>query len=158
MELKVRRAEEKDIPRVLSMLHQVLEIHAGIRPDIFIPGTTKYTAEELKAIFENESTPVFVAADENDAAIGYVFCRMETQPAANNMKGFDYMYIDDLCVDEAARGRGVGEALIDRARQEAKDRGCYEVTLNVWRGNDSAWGFYEKMGFSIKKAQMEQIL
>ena len=37
----IRKAEEKDIPRILELLGQVLQIHADIRPDIFIPGTTK---------------------------------------------------------------------------------------------------------------------
>ena len=39
----IRKAEEKDIPRILELLGQVLQIHADIRPDIFIPNTTKYT-------------------------------------------------------------------------------------------------------------------
>ena len=43
----IRKAEEKDIPRILELLGQVLQIHADIRPDIFIPNTTKYTADEL---------------------------------------------------------------------------------------------------------------
>ena len=38
----IRKAKEKDIPRILELLEQVLQIHADIRPDIFIPGTTKY--------------------------------------------------------------------------------------------------------------------
>ena len=33
----IRKAEEKDIPRILELLGQVLQIHADIRPDIFIP-------------------------------------------------------------------------------------------------------------------------
>ena len=37
----IRKAEEKDIPRIIELLGQVLQIHADIRPDIFIPGTTK---------------------------------------------------------------------------------------------------------------------
>ena len=41
--MNIRKAEEKDIPRLLALLGQVLQIHAEIRPDIFIPGTTKYT-------------------------------------------------------------------------------------------------------------------
>ena len=36
--MKIRKAEEKDIPRLLALLEQVLQIHAKIRPDIFIPG------------------------------------------------------------------------------------------------------------------------
>ena len=45
--MNIRRAKEKDIPRLIELLEQVLQIHADIRPDIFIPGTTKYTNEEL---------------------------------------------------------------------------------------------------------------
>ena len=48
--MKIRKAEKKDIPRILALLGQVLQIHAEIRPDIFIPGTTKYTPCELAEI------------------------------------------------------------------------------------------------------------
>ena len=45
--MNIRRANEKDIPRLMELLEQVLQIHADIRPDIFIPGTTKYTNVEF---------------------------------------------------------------------------------------------------------------
>lgn len=45
--MNIRRANEKDIPRLVELLEQVLQIHADIRPDIFIPGTTKYTNDEF---------------------------------------------------------------------------------------------------------------
>ena len=32
--MKIRKAEKKDIPRILALLGQVLQIHAEIRPDI----------------------------------------------------------------------------------------------------------------------------
>ena len=38
--MTIRKAEEKDILRIIELLGQVLQIHADIRPDIFIPGTT----------------------------------------------------------------------------------------------------------------------
>ena len=47
----IRKAKEKDIPRIIELLGQVLQIHADIRPDIFIPDTTKYTVEELTELF-----------------------------------------------------------------------------------------------------------
>ena len=39
--MKIRKAEEKDIPKIMELLGQVLQIHAEIRPDVFIPGTPK---------------------------------------------------------------------------------------------------------------------
>ena len=74
------------------------------------------------------------------------------------MRDFTTLYIDDLCVDENVRGQHVGTSLFSYVKEYAKSRGCYDVTLNVWEGNDSARKFYEKMGMFIKETQMEFIL
>ena len=97
--MTIRRAQSKDIPGVLALLSQVLELHAAIRPDIFIPGTTKYTREELEEMFHNDLLPVFVAVNEEDQVMGYAFCVIRNQPFSNNMVPFRSVYIDDLCVD-----------------------------------------------------------
>ena len=150
----IRKAEEKDIPRILELLEQVLQIHADIRPDIFIPGTTKYTIDELTELLKNKEKPIYVAVDENDVCRGYAFCQLQEQPFSNNMVQFKSLFIDDLCVDQEARGQHIGESLFEYVKSEAKQLGCYEVTLNVWAGNISAEKFYEKMGMRTKERQM----
>jgi len=154
----IRRAENRDIPRIIRLLGQVLEIHALIRPDIFIPETTKYTADELKEILSDDSRPVFVATDDNDECIGYAFCMIREQPFSTNMIPFTSLFIDDLCVDSSCRGKHVGRELFEFVKDEAKRLGCYEVTLNVWEGNDSAIEFYKRSGMKVKEYQMELIL
>lgn len=158
MEIYVRKAEEKDIDRILSLLKQVLEIHAAIRPDIFVSGTTKYTKEELKMIFTNEETPVFVAADRNDTVLGYVFCMLQVAKNYTNMKDRKTLYIDDLCVDQNHQGKHIGTTLYDYVIEYAKKQNCNDVTLNVWEGNDKARLFYEKIGMKVRKTQMEYLL
>lgn len=154
----IRRAEDKDIPAIDKLLSEVLEIHASIRPDIFIPGTRKYTEDELKQILHNDNTPVFAAVDEQDELLGYAFCALRKQPFSNNMIPFDSLFIDDLCVDQKARGQHVGHALMEYVKEYARKLGCYEVTLNVWEGNDQARSFYEHEGMKVKETQMEYIL
>lgn len=83
--MKIRKAEEKDIPRIMELLGQVLQIHAEIRPDVFIPGTTKYTDSELKELMEQEDKPIYVAAGEDDVCMGYAFCQLKEQPFSTNM-------------------------------------------------------------------------
>lgn len=73
MELTVRRAGEKDIPRILELLIQVDMVHHTGRPDIFKGPATKYSAEELKAIVKDDKTPVFVCVDNNDSVLGHAF-------------------------------------------------------------------------------------
>lgn len=156
--MQIRRAMKKDIDRISELLGQVLEIHANIRPDIFISGTTKYTYDELSTMLVDDNKPIYVAVDDNDIVLGYAFCAIKNQPFSNNMVQFKSFFIDDLCVDADTRGLHVGSALFEFAKEEAKRLGCYELTLNVWEGNDSARHFYEKMGMKPKETQMEYIL
>ncbi|MDY3828641.1 MAG: GNAT family N-acetyltransferase [Clostridium sp.] len=156
--MNIRKAHEKDIPRLIELLQQVLKIHAKIRPDVFISGTTKYTNDELIQMIKDDTNPIYVAVDESDLCLGYAFCQLREQPFSNNMIPFKSLFIDDLCVDETVRGQHVGESLFEFVKSEAKKLGCYEVTLNVWSGNTSAESFYEKMGMKTKEKQMEYIL
>ena len=142
--MTIRRANENDIPRLLELLEQVLQIHADIRPDI--------------QMIKDDTKPIYVAADENDNCLGYAFCQLQEQPFSNNMVPFTSLFIDDLCVDASTRGQHIGEKLFVHVKEEAKRLGCYEVTLNVWAGNTSAEKFYEKMGLKTKEQQMEYIL
>ncbi len=156
--MTIRKATENDIPKIIGLLGQVLQIHADIRPDIFIPGTTKYTNEELSQMLKDETNPIYIAADENDVCAGYAFCQLREQPFSNNMVQFKSLFIDDLCVDKNTRGQHIGEKLFEHVKSEAKKMGCYEVTLNVWAGNTPAEKFYEKMGLKTKERQLEYIL
>ena len=154
---KIRKAEIKDIPRITELLLQVHKVHSDRRPDLFRRGSKKYTEDELRGIIADSERPIFVAADENDDVMGYAFCVME-HFGDNSLEEHDTVYIDDLCVDEKLRGKHIGKALYEYVLQFAKDKGCYNVTLNVWEGNDSAIKFYSKMGLSVQKYTMEQIL
>ena len=111
--MTIRKAQEKDISRIIELLGQVLQIHAEIRPDIFIPDTTKYTEQELAALLKDEKKPIYVAVNEEDVCMGYAFCQMKEQPFSNNMVQFQSRFIDDLCVERVARGPHIGESLFD---------------------------------------------
>jgi ribosomal protein S18 acetylase RimI-like enzyme len=138
-------------------LEQVLQIHADIRPDIFIPHTTKYT-KKLKKILKDEDRPIYAAVNAKDELIGYAFCQLQPSAVSNNMVPHKILYIDDLCVDASTRGMHAGEALFQSCKTRSQKMGCYEVTLAVWEGNDSARGFYEHVGLKPKETIMEYIL
>ena len=156
--ITIRMALEKDIDRMLALLSQVLEVHAAIRPDIFVPGTTKYTGENLREMILDEKNLFFAAVNEEDELVGYAMCQLKEQPFSTTMIPFTSIYIDDLCVDEAERGKKIGQKLFEAVLEEGRRRGCYEVTLNVWEGNDSARRFYDRLGMKVKETNLEYIL
>ena len=155
--ITIRPAIESDIPRLEDLLYQVHGLHAEGRPDIFIPGCKKYTADQLRAILaDSENKPIF-AAILNGELVGYCFCIRQAQSAAS-MQKISTLYIDDLCVDQAFRGRGIGKVLYDHTVAYARSEGYYNVTLNVWACNSSAMRFYEKCGLAVQKVGMELVL
>ncbi|MBR5429974.1 MAG: GNAT family N-acetyltransferase [Firmicutes bacterium] len=156
--MEIRRAAAPDIPKINDLLSQVLELHAALRPDIFVPGTAKYTTEELLQILADDERPVFVAVDGADQVLGYAFCVVQHRPVSNYMIPGDTLYLDDLCVDAAGRGQGVGRRLFRFVQEEARRRGCGAVTLNVWEGNDRARAFYDSLGMKVRETQLEYIL
>ncbi len=155
--ITIRLAVESDIPRLEDLLYQVHGLHAEGRPDLFIPGCKKYTADQLREILANtENTPVFAAILDGEL-VGYCFCVRQVQSAAS-MQKITTLYIDDLCVDETFRGRGIGKVLYDHTVTYAREQGYYNVTLNVWACNPSAQHFYEKCGLAVQKVGMELVL
>ena len=154
--MTIRRAKNNDIETITNLLGQVLEIHAELRPDVFIHGTTKYTRAELEEKIGNDGAPIFVAEDDGKVE-GYAFCVIEDHAATANTRATKTLYVDDLCVDGSCRGKHVGKTLYDYVIAFAKSIGCYNVTLNVWEGNE-ARRFYEKMGMKARKTMMETVL
>ena len=153
----IRFAIEKDIPKIIDLLKQVCLVHHNGRPDIFKVGT-KYPAEELKAILNDETRPILVSVDENDNVQGYCFCIYQQHVNNSVLTDIKTLYIDDLCVDETLRGKHIGKELYDSAVELAKDTGCYNLTLNVWSCNEPALKFYESLGLLPQKIGMELIL
>ena len=152
----IRKANDGDIQRIIELLHQVNMVHFEIRPDLFKPHTTKYDEQELSAILTDELNPIFVYDD--GTVQGYAFCQIKEVKDDILLQDIKTLYIDDICVDENARGKHIGKALFEFVRDYALSIGCKNITLNVWEGNDSAEAFYRAMGMKTKETMMEFIL
>ena len=153
----VGRAKKKDINGIIELLHQANMVHHVIRPDLFKPNTTKYNEQELEALLNDDSKPVFVYADGGKVS-GHAFCQITEVKDHQLLQDIKTLYIDDICVDESARGQHIGKALYEFVRGYAQSIGCYNITLNVWEGNEPALRFYKSMGMNVQKTGMETIL
>jgi ribosomal protein S18 acetylase RimI-like enzyme len=150
----IRRARGEDIPAIMKLLGQVLEVHHSGRPDLFRSGGAKYTQGELERIFADPLRPVFIY-DGGRGAEGYAFCVMKKTSADSVLTDGTELYIDDLCVDESLRGRHIGTALWQHVLEYARSSGCRFVTLNVWECNTGARKFYDSLGMRPRKTMME---
>ncbi|MCR5422209.1 MAG: GNAT family N-acetyltransferase [Bacilli bacterium] len=151
----IRKANIKDLDAINELLYEVHAIHYKLRPDIFTDGVKKYNDEEIKEIMKDNNRNIFVYEEDNKV-LGYVFWIIytNTNPSLQSIKT---LYIDDFCVLENERGKGIGKKLYEYIKKFAKQNDCYNITLNVWN-NNSAYHFYQSLGLKVQKTILEEIL
>ncbi|MEC6988644.1 MAG: GNAT family N-acetyltransferase [Actinomycetota bacterium] len=103
------------------------------------------TAAELLSIIDNPNSVLFIAEldGEDDArsvvgSLTLAFYRIPTGLKA---------WIEDVVVDESARGLGVGEALTVAAIDESRQRGAKNVSLTSRSSREAANRLYQRLGF-----------
>ena len=97
-------------------------------------------AEELRSIVDAENSVLFVAFD-GSAVIGSLTLGLYRIPTGVKA------WIEDVVVDAAGRGRGVGEALNRAALDEARARGAKNVSLTSRPSREAANRLYQRLGF-----------
>ena len=98
------------------------------------------TTSELAEIIDCDSTLMFVAKVDNQI-VGLLTLALFRIPTAMRA------WIEDVVVDSAARGHGVGEALNQAAIAEAKRRGAKTVDLTSRPSRQAANRLYQRIGF-----------
>ena len=87
-----------------------------------------------------------ILAEEDGALLGLVLFF----PEYSSWRGQTGAYIQDLYVAEAARGQGLGRALLAEVARAALDWQASFITLMVQRGNRIGQGFYAAQGFEMR--------
>jgi ribosomal protein S18 acetylase RimI-like enzyme len=98
------------------------------------------TREELSEIVLGESTVLFAARSDGEI-VGLLTLAIFRIPTALRA------WIEDVVVDERARGKGVGGALNQAALAEAKRRGAKTVDLTSRPSREAANRLYQRLGF-----------
>lgn len=101
------------------------------------------TAENLAAVMFGEHAFVKgLVAEENGEVSAYALF----YPNYATFRGQRGIYLEDLYISKNYRGRGIGEAMIRKIAQIAKEQGCQRIDFQVLEWNQLAVSFYEKLG------------
>ena len=136
--MNLRPAAPADVPLILEFIraladyeklsHEVEATEAGLAGTLF-PGEGSPAAECLLA-FEGEEAAGF--------AIYFItYSTFLARPG---------LYLEDIFVKPALRGRGLGRAMILHLARLANERGCGRMEWSVLDWNEPAIRFYESLG------------
>ena len=128
-----------EVAPVASASQEVLDACHRLIPQLS-SSSTPVTLPDLKEIVASESTVLF-AATKDGAIVGLL--TLATFRIPTGMRA----WIEDVVVDESARGHGVGEALNHAAINEARRRGAKTVDLTSRPSREAANRLYQRIGF-----------
>jgi len=136
MPLEIIRASPQDVDRVAPLFDQYREFYKE-RADP--EGARSFLMERLT----NDESVVFLAADRELGAVGFI----QLYPSFSSTSMKRLWILNDLFVSPTARKRGVGEALLRRAEEFAKETNAKGLELETWVNNLPAQHLYEKCGW-----------
>lgn len=144
-----RPCDRADINRLARQIH---EMHVSWRPDIYQMPEELFSEEEFRTLVE--SRQIYVAKLEG-IVVGFAILKIReySWPAVVYRK---VLFIDQICVDEALRGHGLGTRIMEDVRALARAFGCTDMQLGVYPQNDAAVSFYQKCGFMIQNINMQR--
>jgi ribosomal protein S18 acetylase RimI-like enzyme len=106
------------------------------------------TAYELEDIVASNATRLLIARDASDSMLGTLTLVLFRVPTGLRA------WIEDVVVDTAAGGQGVGEALVEHALQMAAQAGARSVDLTSRPSREAANRLYERVGFERRETNV----
>ncbi|WP_430295125.1 N-acetyltransferase family protein [Sinomonas sp. B1-1] len=136
----LRRAEPADVPAILELIHELAVYERE-------PDAVKNTAEDLTEALFGDRPAVFAHVVEDSdagspAVMGFALWFLNY----STWEGTHGIYLEDLYVRPAARGRGYGKALLAELARIAVERGYARVEWAVLKWNKPSIGFYRSLG------------
>lgn len=150
--MEIRGAAEADIPRIVRLYGQLVDLSARMQPKRYCsaPQGTDFLREVIAA----EDQELFVA-DELGELCGLALVQELETPPYDCVIPSRYAYLMDLCVDERRRNRGIGALLMEGVKSWARCRGLSYVELSALAQNEGAIRFYRRQGFADQRRIMQ---
>lgn len=154
MNVEIRDAQEGDIQAIIKLRKQIDDLHAQLMPDLF-SSTYMYSEEDVRAYFRAEKSRVIVVEDPDTTQVAaYAVLNTERLEARSIFKSKSTIYVNDLCVRDDVRGKGIGRALMEYIIMYAKESNVDTVELHVFASNEPAVRLYESMGLKDLNKRM----
>ena len=150
----VRPAEARDVPALGRLGGALVRLHHALDPSRFLlaPDVERGYAWWLGRELAAPEAVVLVAAGPDDAVLGYAYGRLE--PRDWNVLLDEHAVLHDVLVDDGARGRGVGRALLLAFVAAVRARGAPRVVLHTAVGNERAQAIFREAGFRPTMIEM----
>ncbi|MBN1305869.1 MAG: GNAT family N-acetyltransferase [Anaerolineales bacterium] len=150
MEFTIRHAAIGDAPELAVLLREIGFFQT--LDDLTLEQVVVQVQAQLAWNFKDESHTVYVGASLDGQLLGYAAVHWLPYLFHPGREG----YVSELFVSEAARGQGLGRALLEAVKEEARKKRCYRLSLMNNRTRESYQRkFYQKLGWEERSCMAD---
>ena len=124
-----------------ELIEAMLRLVPQLSTSAAVPG-----AEELRQIIESDCTTLLLARDRTQSNRIVGCLTLATFRIPTGLRA----WIEDVIVDAATRGKGIGEALSREAIRIAQERGARTIELTSRSSRETANRLYRRLGFEAR--------
>jgi ribosomal protein S18 acetylase RimI-like enzyme len=145
--MNVRKATKTDSLVLSSLCRDVQSLHAQNHPKVFkVPASNDFAVSFFDEMLIDPAVTIFIA-EAGGESVGYILCKLIERPETPFTFAARTLLVDQISVRPAARGQGVGVALMQQAELLAKELNVQRIQLDSWDFNLNAHAFFESLGF-----------
>lgn len=104
--------------------------------------------DRLSELVESDNTIIFLGTDDSGQILGMLSLIVMKIPTGNKA------WIEDVVVDQSARGKGMGKALMNHALEKAKELAVKSVDLTSRPSREKANMLYQSLGYQIRETNV----
>ncbi|MCM3872194.1 MAG: GNAT family N-acetyltransferase [Pyrinomonadaceae bacterium] len=134
--LRIVAATERDVPLILEFIREL----AAYEKQLDRVEATEARIRETLFGAEPAASVIFAFSGDKPVAFAVFYFTYST------FAGLPGLYLEDLFVKPEARGLGIGRQLLSYLARLAKEKGCWRIEWAVLHWNETAIGFYRKLG------------
>ena len=153
MAIEIRETSARDVDALAELSMIVHALHVAWRRDVFRAPSLEDMKRRCVECLAQEGFRAYVAFRDG-RAVGFIAVRQVERAGHILMHPRRFLDIESICIRPEERGKGVGHALLERAKEFARQQELQRIELNVWAENAEAQRAFAAWDFRTQSQRM----
>lgn len=146
--IRIEEATAADADLLADLNRHVQGLHVDGAPALFKRPVHEDVAAQFDEWLRQDNAWAFIAY-RGETAVGYVLAFLRERPDNPFTRPWRALLIDQISVEPASKGKGVGRALVEAALDVGREAAVDEVQATSWAFNEQAHAFFRALGFEV---------
>lgn len=152
--LEIKKITGDDFDAFCELAQQVHDYHYELVPEFLTNKPHPYTEQAEFEKMISGASQYLMGGFLKGELVAFAYLQLDHTPLTSVYNPRKICYVNTLGVKEGKRRLQIGRQMMQAAEEYARANDCDNLELHVWKINDAAVAFYEKLGYTVTVQRM----